>query len=449
MENGDQTVINAVSNRTNASAPYPYSATYEYGVPYTRADGTSHVENVREDTITNTRSDGIVITLYDMNTNDPLAGGSFTLQQGSDSLGTFTSDANGRITVLYDFEKNVDYTLTQTGTPLGYIKVPNSVVFSIENDNSVTINGNESQWQSGRAGDTAGDNYSAYIDVFNKPYVLKAIKVDGGTDEALPGAHFALYRSVQGLGGPVKDLNPIPGCEDLVSDSNGEIPGIDNSLTPGKYYLSENSAPYGYNIHHDDIVFVISADGNISIEGSEHADHLVITGEAQCNYTFRIPNFRNEPVELAITKTVTGAFGNKNKQFEFTLEVENADVDDEFSWSKNNVEQMEPLYSGTSFTLGHGDVVKIMLPVNSRVTITEDNEVYLTRFVFNSTEVSVGNTETFLLARNSTLAVTNNLDAIIPVGVFNVAVGFAVIGLAVGCLMVIIVRKRRKQRSLE
>ena len=113
------------------------------------------------------------------------------------------------------------------------------------------------------------------------------------------------------------------------------------------------------------------------------------------------------------------------------------------------MEQLEPLYSGSSFTLGHGDVVKIMLPVNSRVTITEDNEDYLTRFVFNSTEVSVGNTETFLLARNSTLAVTNNLDAIIPVGVFNVAVGFAVIGLAVGCLMVIIVRKRRKQRSLE
>ncbi len=447
LEDGDLTVINTVTKKTNTLSPYSYAATYDYGVPYSQSEGTSVVENVREDTITNTRTDGVVLTLYDMNTNNTLAGGTFTLMEGNDSLGTFTSDSHGRITILYDFEKNVDYTLTQTGTPLGYIKLPNPVVFSIENDNSVSVSGNESQWQNGRMNEIAGDSIIAYINVYNKPYVLRALKVDGATDGALPGAHFALYRSVKGLGGPVKDLNPIPGYEDLVSDSNGVIPGINNSLTPGKYYLTELSAPNGYDIHYEDIIFVISEDGTVSIEGSEHAEHLVITGDTQCNYTFHIPNFRNEPVELTVTKTVTGAFGDKTKQFTFTLEVENASSEETYSWSKNNVVQQEPLHNDTTFTLGHGDIVKIMIPVNSHVTITEENEDYSTRFVFNNTGVSAGNTDTFMLARNSTLAVTNNLDAIIPVGLFNTAIGITVIGLAFGCLVVIIVGKRRKKRS--
>ena len=41
------------------------------------------------------------------------------------------------------------------------------------------------------------------------------------TNEPLSGAHFALYRSVDGIGGAIKDLYPIPGYEDLVSDANG------------------------------------------------------------------------------------------------------------------------------------------------------------------------------------------------------------------------------------
>ena len=445
LSEGDDTVINAVTNNSNTSAPYTYSVSYEYGTAHPQSGGTSQVENVREDTVKNTRTGGVVLTLYDMNTNETLPGGEFTLKEGNITLGTYTSDGEGRITVLYDFDKNANYTLTQTKTPAGYIKLPNPVVFSIGNDNSVTISGNEPQWQNGRKSEVPGDSLVAYINVYNKPYVLSALKVDGSTDTVLSGAHFALYRSVQGLGGPVKDLNPIPGYEDLVSDVNGVIPRVDNTLAPGKYYLTELSAPSSYDIHQEDIVFIISEDGNIRIEGAEHEDHLVITGNTQCNYTLHVPNFKNEPVELVLTKTVTGSFGDKNKQFTFKLEVENADEEEEYSWSKNNVNQSEPMHPGASFTMGHGDVVKIMIPVNSRVTVTEDNKDYLTRFVFNNTGVSVGNTETFLLARNSTLAVTNNLDAVIPVGVFNVTAGMVVV-IAIGCVSVIF-RKRRKKRS--
>ena len=89
LENGDLTDINAVANNENTPVTHSYAVTYHYGTPASQAHGTSVTENVRNDTITNTRTDGIVITLYDMHTREPLADGKFTLMQGDTLLGTF------------------------------------------------------------------------------------------------------------------------------------------------------------------------------------------------------------------------------------------------------------------------------------------------------------------------------------------------------------------------
>ena len=150
LEEGDQTTINAVTNHSGTSSPYSYAVTYEYGTPASQAEGTDVIENVRTDTITNTRMEGVVLTLYDMYTREPLADGKFTLTQGDTTLGTFISDSQGRITLLYDFDRNTDYTLTETEPPGGYIGLPNPAVFSIGDDGTVTISGNEPQWEEGR-----------------------------------------------------------------------------------------------------------------------------------------------------------------------------------------------------------------------------------------------------------------------------------------------------------
>ena len=78
-----------------------------------------------------------------------VADGKFTLTQGDTTLGTFISDSQGRITILYDFDRNTDYTLTETEPPGGYIGLPNPAVFSIGDDGTVTISGNEPQWEEG------------------------------------------------------------------------------------------------------------------------------------------------------------------------------------------------------------------------------------------------------------------------------------------------------------
>ena len=270
------------------------------------------------------------------------------------------------------------------------------------------------------------------------------------TDEPLSGAHFALYRSVAGIDGEVKDLYPIPGCEDLVSGSDGVIPKIDNTLAPGKYYLTEISPPANHDAHEEDIIFTIAANGVVSVDSVGDSEYLTVKGTTECNYIIKVPNELNLPIGLTITKTVTGSFGDKTKDFTFTLDVKDADPEDEYSWSKNGVPQAESLCDNSTFTLRHGDSVKIMLPVNSTVTITEISQNYSTSFKLNDTAASVGNTKTFLLAEESTLAVTNNLDAIIPTGVFHTAVGMAVFILTAFCLLAfpVILRRIHKNKGL-
>lgn len=449
LNDGDLTVVNAVASNTNTSAPYSYSVEYSKGEPVSTDDEQSNLKNVRTDTIMNTRTGGVVITLYDMKTNQPLAGGKFTLMQGDNRIGTFTSDSHGRVTIMYDFERNVNYTLTETEAPAAYVGIHNAAVFSIANDDTVTISGNSSEWQNGRKSDIAGDKLIAYIDIFNKPFTLSAIKVDSITGDPIVNAHFALYRSVSGIGGSVKDLNPIPGYEDLVTGTNGVIPLIDNTLKAGKYYITETSAAYGYELLTDDIEFTISPLGEITVDSTGHSNYLSITGTNENICTLTIPN---APVDmfanLTITKTVTGNMGNRAKDFTFTLTVADVLPTAEFEWAKNGVVQTVKLHSGDSFTLKHGESVTIVLPLDTDITIAENNDYYKTSFKLGDAAAEDITSKTFRLTGDATLAVTNTRDSTIPTGIFDTsvtpyAVTLVVIVVAFATVMIIKKKKRK------
>ena len=110
---------------------------------------------------------------------------------------------------------------------------------------------------------TVTDENGAYPDynaetktltVKNKPYTLTAVKVRfGGSNQPLAGAHFSLYRQIEGR----RDYYPMEGYEDLVTQDDGVIPGIEESLPAGGYYLVETQAPPGYTILAYDIVITI------------------------------------------------------------------------------------------------------------------------------------------------------------------------------------------------
>ena len=449
LTNGELTVVNALPKNAQNMSPFSYEVEYDRGEIISTAAAVQQPGNVRTDTITNTRSGGLVITLYDMHTNQTLANGTFTLKEGNNTIGTFVADSQGRVTILYDFQRDTDYTLSETSPPDGYLGLPNTATFSIASDDEVTISGNSAQWQQGYKSETVGDNLIAYVDVYNPPYTLSAVKVDDSTDALLSGAHFALYRSVNGIGGSVKDINPMTGYEDLVTGADGLIPGIDNTLPPGTYYLSETSAPPDYEGLSRDIIFNISELGEISIVTTADNATLSQDGTSTISYLISVPNKKTTEATLTITKTVDGNFGDLNKEFDFTLTVAGAASGDEYRWSKNGVAQNDNLQSGDNFTLKHGDTVSIVLPKETDITIAENSLNYESKFKLADGQEQSVSQMTFELTQDTTLSVTNTLEGVIPTGVKNnAAIIAAFLFPALICIVIILVWwKKSKERK--
>ena len=412
----------------------------DYIVEYT--EGTVQ-NNVKKNTITNIRTDGIVITLYDMNTKEPLSNGTFVLKQGDTELGTFISDSDGRVTVMHDLEHGKEYTLTETSPPGGYIGLPDTAVFSIDSHNEIRLSGNEEQWQKWRLSENIHDYIIGYIDLFNKPYTLRVIKEDSITAMPLAGAHFSLYRGYQGMGGYVKDMIPVSGYDDLVTDSSGIVPFPDGVLLPDRYYLTETAPPENYAPLDTDIIFTITESGNFVIESAEHKNFLTKDETDEVIYSLHVPN--TPFAKLTVTKTVQGNFGNSNKDFTFTLTVEGAAADDEYEWSKNGIPQTVRLHSGGTFTLKHNDSCTIILPKEKNVTICENSENYAASFQLDSETAETVNSKTFTLSKDMTLAVTNTLNGTVPTGIkMNMPAFLLTMTVSFAAVLFILYRKKCK-----
>ncbi len=336
LNENDVTEISAKSRITQNVQTYEYVVSYEMGEP---RNSTPNIEsgNVRTDIITDTRKEGINIALYEMNAENnhdvPLADGDFTLTKGEELLGYFTSDETGKVTIFYDFEVDAEYTLTETLTPNGYVGLPQAVKFKIHDENDtagnrirklVITSGNDSSNVVGNwevATNHPDQTIIATLDIFNMPFRLTAKKVDGISGAPLPGAVFALYRSVVGFSGEVKDFYPMEDYEELVCDQNGIIPKIDSSLPKGRYYLNEVSAPDGYIKHDEDIIFRITDKGEVYID-SKHQNYLqLITDENR--YVITIPDAHSNV--LTLTHKVNADNVNKALKLE-TMGVANKDV---------------------------------------------------------------------------------------------------------------------------
>ena len=449
LADGDLTTVGAVSSGKTDKDTFSYAVAYSKGETESSSDEEGAPKNIRQDNITNTRQGGIVITLYDMKTKAPLAGGTFTLKLDNDTLGTFTSDKNGRVTILYDFERGKDYILTETEPPTGYISLPNTAVFTIANDDTVTISGNVDKWENAHKSDVTGDQLVAYIDIYNMQFELTALKIDANSKKGISGAHFALYKGASTSDQQiVKDYFPMEGYEDLVSGDDGVIPKIDKTLTAGTYYLTEKTAPENYDALDKDIVFTISSLGTVTMNDPEQASWLrTDNSDGKISCIISAPNSKGETfAELTVTKKVTGLFVNKNKEFRFKLDIEGAAAADSFEWSKNGTSQSEPLSSGDTFRLKHGDRVTITLPTDVNITVTEQNEDYDTTFKLGSADAENTNSKTFKLSEGTTLAVTNEKNGILPTGadVSDIVTVSLLVGTIAYGAVILKLRKRRK-----
>ena len=145
------------------------------------------------------------------------------------------------------------------------------------------------------------------------------IQVNGPEFPILDGSSALYVKKIHEVGvveqNARKDYYPLEGYEDLVTDADGIVPGVDQGLKAGTYYLTETVAPYGYDLGSPvkEVVFTISGDGKVTIEeGSSYTGSLSkedVKGDSgdviiRTDYTISVPNA--EEGQIVPSGVVTG-----------------------------------------------------------------------------------------------------------------------------------------------
>lgn len=317
---GYETITYAAEGKTMTIGGTPIGKqhqSFDYTVHYEVGESTGHNENIRTDTVTNSRP-GITLVKTDLE-GESLSGAVFTLkdENGQDvALPSYTSAGDGLITEAY-LAPGV-YTLTETEAPKGYVVLDHPIIITIVENNSVRISPNSDLYSF--KPDESGAHIGRIM-IQNRTTGLVARKKNAITEQPLANVHFALYQQVtQADGTKRKDYRPMAGYEDLVTDQNGIIPRITAELPAGTYYLEEKIAAEGFALLEDDLCFTIGTDGTVSLEN--HQEWLTVeTVSGSVSYLIWIPNGEMpEPAQVTVSgkKKLVGRDMEKD-EFTFTL----------------------------------------------------------------------------------------------------------------------------------
>lgn len=280
----------------------------EYTVSYAVGEQTTRNENVRTDTVTNSRP-GIAIHKADWD-GAPLGGAAFRLLDADGATfgpARLVSGEDGLVTIAYLPEG--DYVLEEVGAPRGYLAIGRPLALHVDANGDVTaVVGDAGSYV---LDDEPDDGMLARVTVRDREGRLVVRKVDASSGEALPGAHFALYAQVRGSDGePVRDYYPKPGFADLVSGDDGIVGGITfDTLGPGTYYLSETVVPEGHVALGGDVVLTITETGSVEVSGEGHGSSVTrhVGDDGVATFELVIPN--DADVEIPIHMPTTGGPG--------------------------------------------------------------------------------------------------------------------------------------------
>ena len=398
--------LNGKQNGDSSDSSYIYTVT-----EYIQGSLTQY-SNVRKDKIINKRAGlDLYVTKWDGTTK--LQGAVFNLKDGNNvSVGNFTSDDNGFITIAY-LRDNEIYTLNETSSPAGFIGLQQPLLLKRDGSQIFVSNDNGSTWESTVANSPDGWYFADDTDVTsgtdirigmltvkNKPYTLQVKKTHKTTDGApLQGVTFALYRQVTGNdGNPRKDYQPIPGYASLETDADGFVPEItddfeDGTLQAGTYYLHETYPLPGYQPLSEDIVFRISDIGFVDL--ISNPDGVILT---QDNVII-VPNQVEGTIELTVKKqVVNGTTADTNGTNKFNYSVKLYLPDGQTPWNYTDGSTFNNGSAG--FSLGHDETKVLTIPLGAVAKVTETPNNYYTTTADMDVTTS-GETTTSLFEFNS------------------------------------------------
>lgn len=337
IENGSSVTLNGKQIGDTKESPFTYTVSYEKGKLITN-------ENVRVDEVKNSRS-GILIRKTGWDGETPLAGATFTLADGDGTkIGTYTTKEDGRITEAF-LREGVEYTLTETAAPQSYHGLEAPMKIEV-NGEKVSIRGVDEAYYSV---ETDEKTKLTTITVKNRPYSFKVIKWDRGTNEPLAGVRFQLYREI--VVGTVHswDPNPYPGFEKVISDSEGILPGIDNTLPAGKYQLRETEPLPGYQALSGHVTFTVTPAGVIEAFETQPEEAVFAKPKEQedGSILYQITITNSKLLKVSVWKTDDG-YNTITTGADFSL-YKAGDYDDATEKVK---EGATPVVSGTTGTNG-------------------------------------------------------------------------------------------------
>ena len=327
-------------------------------------------------------------------------------------------------------------------------QVNSSMAGGITLDNSVTLEGHGDESSDENTHIEAEDFDTFGESSFEEFWLIKTDQEDG---RPLPNAVFTVYTW------DVISEKWSATPKTYTTNSDGKITIRLNDTyddetrvfeTDTAYCIMETTAPPGYILPENPPPFYFWFSKHASAPQNAPSDFMQSAADISTSSRRIEAENQRDYGELTITKNVTGSLGDKTKEFTFTLTVEGANVTDGYAWTKNGVQQNTPLHNNSTFTLKHGDVVKIMLPVNKDITITENNLNYSTSMKLDDADATEGNTKTFQISKNATLAVTNDRDAVVPTGVFysmNIA-AYVIMAICLLIMMSILILRTHKYR---
>ena len=441
-----------VRTKENVDETITYSVDYEQGTP------TGSNNNVREDTITNIRAGALMLDLYKWNSGDPLKDGVFSLKCDGNTVGEYTSDADGKIVVLYGFEENKEYELTQVSAPNGYIGLPSPVRFTVDSSGNISFaDSNSDGWRSSEPG---ANGITGYVNIYNKPFELKLYKHDlNDPDMALEDAHFAVFRQLySSIAGYSKSATPMTGFEDIATDSAGEIvlsSATGTVLKPGVYYLTETAAPAYHQILNEDVILTVSENGLITVEGPLGVSIDAEDNDDVYNYRISLANENDGSCTLKITKEIAGNFGNRTKRFDLEVLLTD-DMDAPLASAAFDVKiNGEDTVSVTTdaegkltFDIGHDDAIYIMgLPSGTGFTVFEDPDGYISEFIVDDVSKGEVTSVSGSVPADKHVHIVNTYEGVIPTGVSNACGAMAVLitaSIAGFAVMIAIIRRKRR-----
>ena len=363
--------------KTNAGA----DENVRYRVEY--ADPVEIGDNYREFTVSNTPVDRPAVLFYKEDWSDnPLGDAAFTLYHGNDPVWSVTENetvtavaktsraSDGWIATEF-LTKDEEYTLTETEAPQGYIGLKDALKIKLTYDKG------EKAWK--LTVDPDSEATGGYYDVDHeikkndqgviteeyfkvtikdRPYELKVLKTERGTEVPVEGAEFELWKdNPQSTGSTrweqVTWTESGTDVKTIISGTDGIIPRLDNTLAPGTYQLRETKAPDNYlslteeykndqSQNYGYINFTISSLGVITL--GDHPDVVGLTDPApdgEAVYKLKIPN---KPLlyEVKLKKVDEKQNDLKGSKFELTQKVgENwvaVDLDPDKEGNQNEID---------------------------------------------------------------------------------------------------------------